>query len=114
MYLGQGGAVSAVTFDAALVGLLQQIVCFGIVLLQPGQQGGAEIPGYAVVIVSDLIDPALVVENTRRCVGCLTLEVDPGIPVVPGACRLLLFYCFEPCIFPGWLVKMAVDANVLF
>ena len=41
-----------------------------------------------------------------------TFEVDPGIPIVKRTGGLLLFYRFEPGIFPGRLVEVAVYADV--
>lgn len=113
VYLGQCGAVTAVTVCAALVGFSQQIISLRVVFFKPGEEGRAEIPRDAVVVVSDFGNPTLVVEDAGSRVGRVAFEVDTRIPVVEWAGAVLLLHYFEPRIFAGRLVEVAVYADVL-
>ena len=111
--LRHGAAVPAVTFAAAPVGLLQQMVHVGVGFFEPGEQGRAEIPGNAVVIIADFGDPACAVLDAGGCIRFVTFERNALVPIVIRPRSLLLLNHFEPCIFPRRLIKMAVNTDKL-
>jgi hypothetical protein len=57
-------------------------------------------------------DTALAVQKAGYGVGGVTFGRDPLVPVVIRIRRILEFDIFQPGIFPGRLVKMAVEANI--
>ena len=58
-----------------------------------------------------ILDQVLLVTD-GDAVGAIALGGDAGIPVVKGGGAGLHFDLFDPGIFPGRLIKMAVDDHI--
>ena len=109
--LGHGGAVSAVALCADLVGVEDHAVGAGGLVVQPAEQGGAEVEAHAGVVVHDADDLVFVVGDAGGAVGGVALGGDAVVPVVVGGGGVLDFDGFEPGVFAGRLVEVAVDAD---
>ena len=73
-----------------------------------GDVRSLEAPG---VIVEDLMNVALLIEDTGPSVGGVAFEVDPFVPIMKRCCAVLRFEYFQPGIFARRLVKMTVNAS---
>ena len=109
--LGHGGAVSAVTLGAELVGVEDHAVGAGGFVVEPAEEGGAEVVADPRVVVHDADDFVLLVGDAGGAVGGVTLGGDAVVPVVVGGGGVLDFDGFEPGVFAGRLVEVAVDAD---
>src|SRR5690606_26284832 len=83
-----------------------------VVLLHPGKERRAEIEAYSGIVVDDVAYDALCVQDTRRCVGRITLCRNPLVPIVVRMRRILNFYDFKPRVFPRWLIKMPMYTDI--
>jgi hypothetical protein len=81
-------------------------------LLEPADEGGPKIEAQVLIIVDDIQNPPLPVIDPGGAVGAVAFGGDPGVPVVVGGGAGLHFDLFDPGIFPGRLIKMAVDDHV--
>ncbi len=109
--LGDGVAVPQGR-QALGIGLQDLGIGFRRLLPKPTDEGRAEIKAEMPVIVDDIQDPPLAVVDAGRGVGAVALGGDAGIPVVVGSGAGLHFDLFDPGIFPGRLIKMAMDDHV--
>ena len=112
--LGDRRAVAGVARPALAVGRQNGLVGFGLLCLQPRQQGRAKVKADLAVVVDDRDDPALAVQDAGCGVGRIALGGDPRVPVVVWVGRVLQLDRLEPRVFARRLVKMAVDADVAF
>ena len=110
--LGDGGSVAAVAGGAEAVGFEDHVVGAGGLVVQPGEQGGAEVEAHPGVVVEDADDLVFDVLDARGAVGGVALGGDAVVPVVVGRGGVLDLDGFEPWIFAGRLVEVAVDADV--
>ena len=94
------------------IGLQNPGIGFRRLLLKPADEGGPEIKTEMLIIVDDIQDPPLAVVDPGHAVGAIALGGDAGIPVVVRGGAGLHFDLFDPGIFPGRLIKMAVDDHV--
>jgi hypothetical protein len=78
----------------------------------PAEKGGTKIETDPGVIVDEVNHPLFRIKDARSGIACVTFCIDPFIPIVVGIGRILEFHAFQPGIFPGRLVKMAVNTNV--
>ena len=109
--LRHGRAVAAVALAAALVGVEDHAVGAGGVVVQPAEQGGAEVEAHAGVVVDDADDLVFDVDDAGGAVGGVALGGDAVVPVVVGGGGVLDLDGFEPGVFAGRLVEVAVDAD---
>ncbi len=79
--------------------------------MEPAEQGGAEVEAHPRVVVHDADDLVFFVGDARGAVGGVTLGGDAVVPVVVGGGGVLDFDGFEPGVFAGRLVEVAVDAD---
>ncbi len=81
---------------------------------QPGEQGGTDIKVQIFEIIYNIQNAELVVPNSGAGIGRITFPGNPGIPVGKGIGTLFQFNLFDPGIFPGGLIKMAMhdDKNL--
>ena len=79
--------------------------------MQPAEQGGAEVEAHAGVVVDDADDDVFEVDDAGGAVGGVALGGDAVVPVVVGGGGVLDFDGFEPGVFAGGLVEVAVDAD---
>jgi hypothetical protein len=112
--LGQGRAVSPAQLPALLVRLDDGPEDVRGLPLHPGEEGRAEVETDLGVVIDDIDDPALAVQDARSGVGGVALGVYPFVPVMIGIGRILHFHFFQPGIFPGRLVEVAVNADESF
>ena len=110
--LRESGAVAGEALAARDVGREDLRVGFGRLPLEPREERRAEVEADPRVVVLDLHDPAGVVENPRRRVGCVTLRRDPLVPVVVGRRGILKLDLLEPGVLARGLVEMSVNADV--
>ena len=80
--------------------------------LQPGKQCRAEVEADMSIVVRDLLDVLVAVQNPGSAVRGIALRGDTLIPIVERIRRILQLNELKPCIFSGWLIKMAVDTDV--
>ena len=99
---------------AFAVGVEDRGVDFGRFGFEPGEQSGAEVEADAGVVVDQLDDAVVAVDDPRYRVGRVALGGDALVPVVIGIGRVLQLDGFEPGVFPGRLVEVAVDADLAF
>jgi hypothetical protein len=83
-------------------------------LFHPREERGTKVETDPRVIIDDGQYPAFAVEKAGRGVWSVTLYRNPLIPVVVGIGGVLKLNFFKPGIFPGGLIKMAMNANILF
>ena len=110
--LGHRGAVSAVTLGAELVGVEDHAVGAGGLVVEPAEESGAEVVADPRVVVHDADDFGLLVGDAGGSVGGVTLGGDAVVPVVVGGGGVLDLDGFQPGVFAGGLVEVAVDADV--
>jgi hypothetical protein len=110
--LGERGAVVGVADGADLVGILDHAVDAGSEVLEPTEEGGAEVEAHAGVVVDDADDLLLLVDDAGGAVGGVTLGGDALVPVVVGGGGVLELDGFEPGVLARRLVEVAVDADV--
>jgi hypothetical protein len=109
--LSDGGAVSAVTLGAGVVGVEDHAVGSGRVVEEPTEQGGAEVVAHTGVVVDDADDLVELVGDAGGSVGGVTLGGDAVVPVVIGGGGVLDLDGFEPGVLAGWLVEVPVNAD---
>lgn len=109
--LRDGGAVAAVAGGGGEVGVEDHAVGAGGLFQQPGEQGGAEVEAHPGVVVENADDVVAGVGDARGAVGGVALGGDALVPVVEGGGGFLEFDGFEPGVFTGRLVEVAVDAD---
>ena len=109
--LGDRGAVSAVALGADLVGVEDHAVGAGGFVVEPAEEGGAEVVAHPGVVVHDADDLVLLVGDAGGSVGGVTLGGDALVPVVIGGGGVLDLDGFEPGVFARGLVEVAVDAD---
>ncbi len=109
--LGHRRAVSAVTLLADLVGVEDHAVGAGGFVVEPTEEGGPEVVTHPRVVVHDADDFVILVGDAGGSVGGVTLGGDAVVPVVVGGGGVLDLDGFEPGVFAGRLVEVAVDAD---
>jgi hypothetical protein len=109
--LGDGVAMPQAG-QAQAVGGLQTLVGEGGVLFEPGEQRRPKVETQFLIVIDNIQDTTAAVINSGAAVGDITLCGNPGIPVMKGAGADLFFDLFDPGIFPGRLVKMAMDNHI--
>ena len=109
--LGEGGAVSAVALGADFVGVEDHAVGAGGFVLEPTEEGGAEVVAHPGIVVHDADDFVFLIGDAGGPVGGVALGGDAVVPVVIGGGGVLDFDGFEPGVFAGGLVEVAVDAD---
>ncbi len=109
--LGHGGAVAAVALRAGLVGVEDHAVGAGGFVVQPAEEGGAEVEAHPRVVVHDADDLVLLVGDAGGAVGGVALGGDAVVPVVVGGGGVLDLDGFEPGVLARRLVEVAVDAD---
>ncbi len=112
--LGQGRAVPRKGLLAFPVGLEDCLVYIRRFLLQPGQQCRPEIEADLRVVVGHLDNPAPLIQDAGFGVRGITLRGDPFVPVVVRIRRVLELDGLKPRVLAGWLVEVAVNADVPF
>ncbi len=112
--LGQGRAVTGETLPALAVRFQDGGVDIGRVLLQPGEEGRAEIETDATVVVDDPDDAALAVQDPAHGIGGVALGRDPPVPVVVRVGRVLDLDRLQPRVLARRLVEVTVNAEIAF
>ncbi len=112
--LGDGRSMAAVTMGAGQVGVEDHAIGAGRIVVQPAQQGWAEVEADAGVVVDDADDLILLVDDARGSVGGVALGGDAVVPVVVGSGGVLHLDGLEPGVLAGRLVEVAVDADETF
>src|SRR5260370_143365 len=83
----------------------------GGLVVEPGEEAGAEVVADPRVVVHDADDFVLLVGDAGGSVGGVTLGGDAVVPVVVGGGGVLDLYGFEPGVFAGGLIEVAVDGE---
>jgi hypothetical protein len=96
---------------AELVGVDDHAVGAGGLVMEPAEEGGAEVKAHPRIVVHDADDLVLLVGDAGGAVGGVALGGDAVVPVVVGRGGVLDLYCFEPGVFAGRLVEVAVNAD---
>ena len=109
--LGDGGAMAAVALRAELVGVEDHAIGARGFVLEPAEQGGAEVEAHPRVVVHDADDLVLLVGDAGGAVGGVTLGGDAVVPVVIGRGGVLGFDGLEPGVLARRLVEVTVDAD---
>ncbi len=74
----------------------------------PGSPPNATLPTAAPASMTATVAPI----NAGAAVRNVALYGNPGIPVMKGPGAHLFFDLFDPGVFPGGLVKMAMDNHI--
>src|SRR5262249_27101778 len=80
-------------------------------VVQPAEEGGAEVVADPRVVVHDADDFFLLIGDAGGPVGGVTLGGDAVVPVVVGGGGGLNLDCFKPGVFAGRLVEVTVDTD---
>ena len=99
--LGDRAAAEPVALDHAGEDL-------GLVGVEPGEQGGADVEAQVGVVVDDGHDPAPVVDDAGPAVGAVALRRDALVPVVVRRRRRLRRHQLRPGVLPRRLVEVPV------
>ena len=65
-------------------------------------------------IGSNVDDLAIPTKHARGSIRPVAFRRDAFVPIVIGICGILYFYFFQPRVFPWRLIKMSMDADILF
>ena len=109
--LRDGRAVAAVAAGGGAVSVEDHAVAAGGLVFEPGEEGRAEVEAHVAVVVEDADDLVAGVGDARGAIGGVALGGDALVPVVVGGGGLLKLDGFEPGVFAGRLVEVAVDAD---
>ena len=101
-------AVTLVCFRAGPIGIDDPAVRDRMMLLNPTQQRGAKIETDVRVII-DGSRPVTVLSDRNSAVRLITFRMNAFVPIVERRGARLLINGTGPWIFPGGLVKVAVD-----
>ncbi len=110
--LRHGRAVSAVTMGAELVRIENHAVGARGFIGEPTQQRRAEVKAHPRVVVHDADDLILHIGDAGGAVGSVALGGDAVVPIVVRRCGVLHLYRLQPGIFAGWLIEVAMNADV--
>ncbi len=115
MIIGLGdGIAEAQAGQTFPVGSHNALIGHRSVGCQPGKQGGADVEIYISKIIDDIQEAELIVPNPGAGIGSIALPGNPGIPVGKGIGALFQFNFFNPGVFPGGLIKMAMHYHKNF
>src|ERR1700723_2144333 len=103
--------MSAVALGAELVGVEDHAVGAGGLVVQPTEEGWAEVVTHPRVVVHDADDFVFFIRDAGGAVGSVTLGGDAVVPVMVGSGGVLDFDGLEPGVFALRLVEVAVNAD---
>jgi hypothetical protein len=111
--LGDGGTMTGEAGLALEIGIEDRLVDIRGIILKPGEEGGAEVKADAGIVIDDISDAIVTVQQAGEGIGRVAFGGDAFVPVVIRVGGVLELDGFEPCVFPGRLVEMAMDADEL-
>src|SRR5262245_56971954 len=110
--LSYSRAVPGIPFPAFFIRITNSLINVVLLFRKPRQQCGPEIETDVAVVIDDPLNVIKAVENSRRAIRRVTFRGDAFVPIMEWISRVLQLDEFEPCVFAGRLVKVAVDTDV--
>lgn len=111
IHLGKSRPMPGAPGGTLPVGRLDRPIGFGGIFFHPQEQRRPEIEADPGIVADDPLDAAFAVQVPCGCVWGIALGGDPFIPVMIGIGRILDFNGFQPGVFAGRLVEVAVYAK---
>lgn len=102
-------AVPMVALRAEAIGLDDARVGLGLRGLHPSHQGRPEVETQVRIVIDDALDLALAVDDTRKCIGSVALEMNTLVPIMKWTRAIFAIEGAAPGILAGRLVEMTVD-----
>jgi hypothetical protein len=112
--LSKSRPVSRKSLLAFFVRFKNSTVGFGILSGKPGQERRSKIKADSGIVIYDSINEAIFVKDPGDAVWLIAFRCDSLVPIMVGMGGFLKLYRFNPWILARWLIKVSVNADIVF